>query len=90
MRRSLIVIAAFITSAILGTVLLLLVSMAVGYVQIAIDRHNHPGSGIGAVVGSISETIVFAIPILCGIIGTLITLHRIERRSSKPPTSSLP
>ena len=32
MRRSLIVIAAFITSAILGTVLLLLVSMAVGYV----------------------------------------------------------
>jgi hypothetical protein len=50
--------------------------------EMAIYRHNHPSSGIGAVAGSISETAVIAIPILWGIIGTLITLLRIERKSS--------
>jgi hypothetical protein len=89
MRKTLIVIIAFITSTILGCVLLLLISMAVGYVLMASYQRNH--SGIGAVAGGISETAVIATPILCGIIGTLITLHRIERRSpSSHNISSLP
>ena len=82
MRKPLIVTAAFIASAILGTALLLLVCMAVSYVEMTVYQHNHPSSGIGTIAGSISETIVLAIPILCGVIGTLIALRRIERRSS--------
>jgi hypothetical protein len=80
MRKTLIAAVAFITSAILGCVLLLLIAMAIGYVWVTLYQHNH--SGIGAVAGGLSETAVIAVPILCGIIGTLIVLHRIERKSS--------
>ena len=78
MRKALIATVAFIASAILGTVLLLLIAMAVGYILIAIYQRNHPG--LGAVAGGISEAAVLLVPILCGVIGTLITLHRLERR----------
>jgi hypothetical protein len=80
MRKTLIAAVAFITSAILGTMLLLLISMAVGYLLISLYQRNH--SGIGAIAGGLSETAVIAVPILCGIIGTLIVLRRIERKSS--------
>ena len=80
MRKAPIAIVAFIASAILGCILLLLISMAVGYVEIVIYQRNHPG--LGAVAGGISETAVIAAPILCGIIGTLITLRRIEHKRS--------
>jgi hypothetical protein len=79
MRKALIAIVAFIASAILGCVLLLLISMAVGYIGIALYQRN---PGIGAVAGGISETAVIAAPILCGITGVLVVLHRIERKSS--------
>jgi hypothetical protein len=80
MRKALIATVAFIASAILGCIVLLLIAMAVGYVWMALYQRAH--SGIYAVAGGISETAVIAVPILCGFIGTLIVLHRIERKSS--------
>jgi hypothetical protein len=80
MHKSLIAIAAFIVSAILGSVLLLAITIAVDYIKIATYQRNHPG--IGAVTGGIAQTAVIVTPILCGIVGTLIALHRIERRRS--------
>ena len=87
MRKALIAIAAFITSAILGCIIILLIAMAVGYMWTTVYQHH---SGIAAVAGGISETAVIAVPILCGIIGTLIVLHRRERKSSIRSISSLP
>ena len=80
MRKSLIAIAAFIVSAILGSMLLLGITVAVGYIKIAAYQRDHPG--IGAVTGGIAQTAVIATPLLCGIIGTLIVLHLIEREQS--------
>ncbi len=56
MRKALIATVAFIASAILGCIVLLLIAMAVGYVWMAVYQRNH--SGIGAVAGGISETAV--------------------------------
>jgi hypothetical protein len=55
---------------VLGIVLLLLVTVAIGFIQIAIQQRNH--SGIGAVAGGISEALVLLVPLLCGVIGVLI------------------
>ena len=78
MRKPLIAAVAFIASAILGPVLLLIIVMLIGYVWMAISQHNQ--SGLGAIAGGISEAAVLLVPILCGIIGTLIVLHRHDRR----------
>jgi len=78
MRKPLIAAVAFIASAILGPVLLLIIVMLIGYVWMALSQHNQ--SGIGAVAGGISEAAVLLVPILCGVIGTLIVLHRLDRR----------
>jgi hypothetical protein len=80
MRKPLILTLAFIVSMVLGVVLLPLIIPAIGFVQIAIQQRNH--AGIGAVAGGISETSVLLVPLLFGVIGTLITLRRIERRKS--------
>ena len=80
MRRPVILTLAFIISMVLGVVLLLLITTGIGFIQIAIQQRNH--SGIGAVAGGISELPVLLIPLLCGVIGVLITLRRIERRKS--------
>jgi hypothetical protein len=64
----------------LGVVLLLLIVTAIGFIQIAIQQRNHPG--IGAVASGISEAFVLLVPLLCGVIGVLITLRQIERRKS--------
>jgi hypothetical protein len=65
---------------VLGVMLLLLITVAIGFVQMAIQSRSH--SGIGAVAGGISELSVILVPLLFGVIGVLITLHRIERRKS--------
>ena len=53
MRRPVILTLAFIISMVLGVVLLLLITVAIGFIQIAIQQRSHPG--IGAVAGGISE-----------------------------------
>ena len=80
MRRPLILRVAFIGSMVLGVVLLLLITVVIGFVQIAIQPRSH--SGIGAVAGGISEASVLLVPLLFGVIGVLFTLRRIERRKS--------
>jgi hypothetical protein len=80
MRKPLVLTLAFIVSMVLGTVLLLLITFGIGFIQIAIQQRNH--SGIGAVAGGISEALVLLVPLLCGIIGVLITLRRLDRRKS--------
>jgi hypothetical protein len=80
MRRPVILTVAFIISIVLGVVLLLLITVAIGFVQITIQQSNH--SGIGAVAGGISELSVLLVPLLSGVIGVLLTLRRIERRKS--------
>jgi hypothetical protein len=80
MRRPVILTVAFMISIVLGVVLLLLITVAIGFVQITIQQSNH--SGIGAVAGGISELSVLLVPLLSGVIGVLLTLRRIERRKS--------
>jgi hypothetical protein len=88
MRKFLIAIAAFLASAIFGTLFLLIVLMAISYLWIVFSQRNH--SGIGAVVGGISEAAVLLVPMLCGVIGTLIVLHRLDRREPQPPSLPSP
>jgi hypothetical protein len=80
MRKPLILTLSFLVSMVVGVVLLLLLTVVVGLVQLAFVRHSQ--SGIGAVAGGISEASVLLVPLLIGVIGTLITLRRIERRKS--------
>jgi hypothetical protein len=80
MRKPIALTVAFVVSAVLGAVLLLLIAGAIGFIQVAIQQRNH--SGIGAVAGGISEALVLLVPLLCGVIGTLVTLRRIEREKS--------
>jgi hypothetical protein len=58
----------------------LVITLGIGFIQIAILQRNH--SGIGAVAGGISEAMVLLVPLLCGIIGILITLRRLDRRKT--------
>jgi hypothetical protein len=78
MRRPLILTVAFLVSMMLGVVLLFLITVAIGFVKIAIQHRGH--SGIGAVAGGSSELSVLLTPLLFGVIGVLITLRRIESR----------
>jgi hypothetical protein len=80
MRKPLILALVFIGSMVVGVVLLLLITTGIGFIKMAIQQRNHPG--IGAVAGGISELPVLLIPLLCGVIGVLITLRQIERRKS--------
>jgi hypothetical protein len=80
MRKPPVLTLAFIVSMVLGAVLLLLITVAIGFIQIAVQQRNH--SGIGAVASGISEATVLLVPLLFGVIGFLITLRRIERRKS--------
>ena len=80
MRKPLILTLAFVVSMVLGVGLLLLITTAIGFVEIAIQHRSH--SGIGAVAGGTSELSVLLTPLLFGVIGVLITLRRIERRKS--------
>jgi hypothetical protein len=79
MRKPLVLTLAFIVSMVFGTVLLLLITVGIGFIQITIQQRNH--YGIGAVAGGISEAMVLLVPLLCGIIGVLIALRRLERRN---------
>jgi hypothetical protein len=47
---------------VLGVLLFLLIITVTGFVQMAIQQHNH--SGIGAVAGGISEASVLLVPLL--------------------------
>jgi hypothetical protein len=80
MRKPLVAAIAFILSAVLGVILLLLVRIAIGFVQIAIQQHKHPG--IGAIAGGISEASVTTTPILCGILGMFLSLRYLNRKKS--------
>jgi hypothetical protein len=53
------------------------VIIAVGLVLLTLFQHDH--SGIRAVAGGVSEASASLVHLLCGIIGALITLRRIER-----------
>ena len=77
MRKALIVISAFLASAIVGVILTLLIGMVAGTLQ-TLSMRNH--SGLGAVAGGISEITVMMVPVLWGVIGTLIVLHHLERK----------
>ena len=80
MRKPLVLTIAFVVSMVLGTVLLLLIAAGIGFIQTAIQLRNH--SGIGAVAGGVAEAMVLLVPLLCGVIGVLITLCRLDRRKS--------
>ena len=80
MRKPLVLTLAFVVSMVLGTVLLLLITVGIGFIRIAIQKRNH--SGIEPVAGGIFEAMVLLVPLLCGIIGVLITLRRLDRRKS--------
>jgi hypothetical protein len=92
MRRPLILTLAFIGSMVLGVVLLFLITVAIGFVEIAIQHRSH--SGIGAVAGGTSELSVLLTPFLFGVIGVLITLRQnrtqkiIKTRRSLPSTTA--
>ncbi len=43
MRRALILTLAFVVSTLLGVVLLLLIVIAIGFVQMAMQQRNHSG-----------------------------------------------
>jgi fatty-acid desaturase len=75
MRKLLIPAAAFTIAAVAGVILLAVGSILVALPQIA-GAH---ASGIGAVAGGISEAAVLLVPILCGILGVVLTLHRLNR-----------
>ncbi|WP_260705602.1 hypothetical protein [Edaphobacter flagellatus] len=80
MRKVWIAAIAFVVSAVLGVILSLLLATAVGYLRIALYQRYH--SGIGAVAGGVTEMAVMLVPVLWGVIGMLIVLHRIERHES--------
>jgi hypothetical protein len=80
MRKPLVLTVAFIVSMVLGTVLLLLIAVGIGFIQIAVQQRNH--SGIGTVAGGISEAMVLLVPLLCGVIGVLIALRQLDRRKA--------
>ena len=80
MRKPVVLTLAFIVSMMLGTVPLLLITVGIGFIRVAIQQRNH--SGIGAVAGGISEAMLLLVPLLCGIIGVLITLRRLDQRKS--------
>jgi hypothetical protein len=69
------VIAAFVVAADAGVVLLAVTSILVVLPQIARQR----SSGIGTVASGLSETAVFLVPILCGTLGVVLMLHRLNR-----------
>jgi hypothetical protein len=73
---------------VLGVALLLLITVAIGLVQIAIQQRNH--FGIGAIAGGVSELSVLLVPLLSGVIGVLLTLRPIERRKPEALPKSLP
>ena len=62
MRKPLVLTIAFVVSMVLGTVLLLLITVGIGFIQTAFQLRNH--SGIGAVAGGISEAMVLLVPLL--------------------------
>ena len=62
MRKPLVLTLAFVVSMVLGTVLLLLITVGIGFIRIAIQQRNH--SGIEAVAGGISEAMVLLVPLL--------------------------
>lgn len=78
MRKALIVVAAFLASAIVGVILTLLIGMVAGTLWTLVSMRNHPG--LGAVAGGISEIAVMMVPVLWGVIGSFIVLHRLERK----------
>jgi len=75
MRKFLIAAAAFLVSTVAGVILLAVGSILVMLPQIAQQRT----SGIGAVAGGISGIAAFLVPLLCGVLGTVLALRRMNR-----------
>jgi hypothetical protein len=74
MRKLLIAVAAFVLAAVCGVILLAVTSILFTLPQIA-RLHSQ---GIGAVAGGLSATAVFLVPILSGVLGVILTLHRMN------------
>jgi len=73
MRKIMIATIAFLVSAVLGTILSVVIVWAGSYLWMIFYMRHH--SGIGAVAGGISQGAVMLVPILWGIIGMLIVHH---------------
>jgi hypothetical protein len=78
-KKTLLLITTFLGSAVIGIVVLFLLSFLFAYLQMEFFRASHPG--VGAVAGGISEVFVTAVPVLFGIIGVLLVLRWIDKRS---------
>jgi hypothetical protein len=72
MPNALATLRRFLLGALIGCLLLAVVGMLLGAITLAVYRHAHPESGIGAVAGGFSEGAVFLVPLLSGIIAVLL------------------
>jgi hypothetical protein len=77
MQKFLTAAAAFVVSAALGVGLLVLVAVAIAVIHI---ERQHT-SGMGAFAGGVNHITVFAVPLLCGILGAVYTLRRTNPKS---------
>jgi hypothetical protein len=84
MRKVLIAVAAFLLSAMLGMLLMVVGELLVILPGIAAQKT----SGISAVAGGVSTLMGLLVPILCGVLGTVIVLRRLNRRQSVLRTDS--
>ena len=72
MPRALAALIRFLVGALIGCLLLAVVGMLLGTITLAVYRHAHPESGLGAVAGGFSEAGVFLVPLLSGILAVLL------------------
>jgi len=72
MPKPLVTLLVFVVGAMAGCLLLVVMGVLLGAIALATYRHTHPGSGIGAVAGGLSEVSVVLVPILSGIIAVLL------------------
>jgi hypothetical protein len=77
MQKFLIAAAAFVVFAALGVGLLVLVAVLIAVIHI---QRQHT-SGMGAFAGGVNHITVFAVPLLCGLFGSLYALRRTKTSS---------
>ncbi len=72
MPKALFTFLIFLLGALAGSVLAAVIALLLGVIALASYRHTHPGTGIGAVAGGVSEASVLLVPILSGIVAVLL------------------
>jgi hypothetical protein len=80
MPKPLVTFMIFVVGALSGCLLLAVMGMLLGAITLATYRHTHPGLGLGAVAGGLSEVSVLLVPILSGIIAVLLGERRRHSR----------